>query len=67
MKKSAYITKKLKPFKNLFSTLTKKQSDTKIMDSYTESSLKDILTLSSDTLKGTSFHLGGNISDLPNL
>ena len=47
--------------------LTKIHIDTKRMDIYTESAIKVILTLSSDTLKDTFFHLGGNISDLTNL
>ena len=47
--------------------MTKIHSDTNSMDSYTESALKYILTLSSDTLKGTFLHLGVDISDFPKL
>ena len=37
------------------------------MDIYTESALKAILTLSSDTLKDVLFRSVGNISDFTNL
>ena len=67
VKKAACITKRLKSSDNILSTLTKIQSDTKSMDTYTESTLRDILTLSSNTLKDTLLQLGGNIIDLPNL
>ena len=36
------------------------------MDTYTESTLRDILTLSSNTLKDTLLQLGGKIIDLTN-
>ena len=58
-KKGSLYLQAIEVFDNIISTLTKIHSDTKRMDSCTESSLKAILTLSSDTLKDTFFHLGG--------
>ena len=55
VKKAAYITKRLKSSDNILSTLTKIKSDTKSMDTYTESTLRAILTLSSNNLKYTLF------------
>ena len=37
------------------------------MEESTDYVLQGILTLSTDTLKEAFFHLGGNISDLPDL
>ena len=61
------ITKWLKPFNNIIFIITNRKIDTKSMDSYTESALNAIITLSYDTLKDTFFHFGVNISDFPNL
>ena len=67
IKKGSLYLQAIEVFDNMLSNLTEIHIDTKSMDSYTESALKDILTPSSDTLKDTFFHLGGNISDLTNL
>ena len=67
IKKGSLYLQAIEVFDNIIFNLTKIHSETKRMDSYTEYALKAILTLSSDTLKDTFFHLGGNISDLNNL
>ena len=64
---SSHITNQGISFEKILSVLANLWSDTDATEESTDSVLQGIISLSSDTLKDAFFHLGGNISDLPDL
>ena len=66
-KKAACIAKKVKSFHNILDTVENLRMFTNTMEDSTDSLIRGILYLSSDTPKEALFNLGGDISELPEL
>ena len=66
-KKASRTNKRGGSFENILKAIANLRSDTNTTEDSTNSVLQGILSLSSDTLKYDFFHLGGNISECPNL
>ena len=67
VKREAHSINRGSSYDNIFSAVENLLIVTKNTNESTDSVLQSIITLSSDTLKDNFFHLGGNISDLPDL
>ena len=67
VKKVALVTKQGKSFENILKSVINSVSDTNTTEDTNNSTLQGIIILSSDNLKYAFFHLGVNISELPNL
>ena len=66
-KKAACIAKKVKSFHNILDTVENLRMFTNTMEDSTDSLIRGILYLSSDTPKEALFNLGEDISELPDL